>query len=90
MLNSFEKADATELAAAINAAASIMAKGKLTEEVEMLAILAHMLGETLHSIVRVERMQRRLNDERERIRRERMDERRDMDRPYKSRQEGRL
>jgi hypothetical protein len=57
--------NAPELAAAINTAASLMAKGKSIEEIEMLAILFNTLSDTLFAIALIEKKQRRLCEERE-------------------------
>jgi hypothetical protein len=44
-----------ELAAAINTAASLMAKGKSVDEIEIMAIMFDMLSDTLFSIARIQR-----------------------------------
>ena len=51
---------ASELAAAINFAASVMSKGKSHEEVEIMAIAFDMLSDTLFSIARIARHQERI------------------------------
>jgi len=49
-----------ELAAMINTFASVMAKDKKHEEVEMLAVLFDLLSDTLFAIAVIERKQERL------------------------------
>jgi hypothetical protein len=60
MTNNFESCDSAEIAAAVNMAASALAKGKTLEELELLATFAHMFSETLHAIARVERRREQL------------------------------
>ncbi|MCL2071673.1 MAG: hypothetical protein FWH07_05500 [Oscillospiraceae bacterium] len=54
--------DSAELAAAINAMASMMAKGKSVEEIEMAAILFDMLSDTLFAIALLEKKQHKLRE----------------------------
>ncbi|MCL1788802.1 MAG: hypothetical protein FWG33_00405 [Oscillospiraceae bacterium] len=65
MINSCDSCDSAELAAAVNAAASIMAKGKSVEEIEMLAVLFDLLSDTLFAIAVIQKKQNRLREERE-------------------------
>ncbi|MCL1902933.1 MAG: hypothetical protein FWF94_00760 [Oscillospiraceae bacterium] len=63
MFNSCNSCDSAELAAAINAAASIMAKGKSVEEIEMLAVLFDLLSDTLFAIAVIEKKKARLRQD---------------------------
>jgi hypothetical protein len=54
--------NSAELAAAINVAASILAKDKKVEEIEMLAVLFDLLSDTLFAIALIEKKQARLRE----------------------------
>ncbi|MCL1831360.1 MAG: hypothetical protein FWG45_00440 [Oscillospiraceae bacterium] len=58
--------NAAELAAIVNNIASLMAKDKRVEEIEMLAVLFDLLSDTLFAIAVIEKKQQRVRDERER------------------------
>jgi hypothetical protein len=55
--------DSAELAAIINTAASLLAKGKTREEIEMLAIAFDLLSDTLFAIALIEKKQRQICEE---------------------------
>ena len=57
--------DSAELAAAVNAAASIWARGRSIEEIEMLAILFDMLSDTLFAIALLQKKQEHLRRRRD-------------------------
>jgi len=61
-LNNCCNSDSAELAAAINAMASIMAKDKSIEEIEMLAIAFDLLSDTLFAIALIQKKQDRLHE----------------------------
>ena len=58
----FCKSDSAELAAAINAMASIMSKDKSVEEIEMMAIMFDLLSDTLFAIAVIKKKQDRLRE----------------------------
>jgi uncharacterized protein (DUF934 family) len=60
MCNSADSFNSAKLAAAINAAASIIAKDKSVDEIELIAIIFDMFSDTLFSIARIQKHQERL------------------------------
>ncbi|MCL2633904.1 MAG: hypothetical protein FWD34_05245 [Oscillospiraceae bacterium] len=72
MINSCNSFDSAELAAAINAVASMMAKDKCIEEIEIMALAFDMLSDTLFAIALMQKKQERLREhcERECLRRD--------------------
>jgi hypothetical protein len=57
--------DSAELAAAVNATASILAKDKSVEEIEILAHVFDMFSDTLFHIARIQRKQEHLRKSRD-------------------------
>ena len=52
--------DSAEIAAMVNAAASMLAKGKSLEEIELMAIVSDMFSDTLFAIARIEKKREHL------------------------------
>jgi hypothetical protein len=65
MPKNLESVNASELAAAINAAASLLADGKSVDEIEIYAHLFNMFADTLYHIARISRKQEHLRKSRE-------------------------
>jgi hypothetical protein len=60
MPNNYKSCNAADLAAIINNIASIMARDKTVEEIEMLAVLFDLLSDTLFAIAIIEKKQSHL------------------------------
>lgn len=59
--------DAAELAAAVNAVASMAAKGKSVEEIELMAVLFDLLSDTLSAIAEIEDKRGKLRERRDEV-----------------------